>query len=92
MHPFEEGVIKISLPNREVVSHNADSYDEETETYTWKVDNINTREISITFDKTADKYFPLIEILVIVGFVAVCIAGGYFYTKIVMKKDSRNKV
>lgn len=89
---IEEGIINISLPNRKVISHNADSYDEENETYTWKVDNVNTREISITFAKEANKYFPLVEIFAIAGFIAVCIASGYFYTKVIMKKDSRNKV
>ena len=89
---IENGVINISLPNRKVTSHNADSYDEETETYTWKVDNVNTREISITFAKNANKYFPLVEIIAIIGFIVVCIVCGYFYTKVVMKKNSINEI
>lgn len=89
---IEEATINISLPNRKVKSHNADSYDKETDTYTWKVNNDNEREITITFAKKADKYFPLVEIIAVVVFVVALIVGGYIATKIMGKKNSRNKV
>lgn len=89
---IEEATINISLPNRKVKSHNADSYDKETDTYTWKVNNDNEREITITFAKKADKYFPLVEIIAVVVFVVALISGGYIATKIMGKKNSRNKV
>lgn len=89
---IEEATINISLPNRKVKSHNADSYDKETDTYTWKVNNDNEREITITFAKKANKYFPLVEIIAVVVFVVALIGGGYIATKIIGKKNSRNKV
>ena len=68
---IEEATINISLPNRKVKSHNADSIDEETDTYTWKVNNIDEKELTITFAKDANKYFPLVEIIAIVAFVVI---------------------
>ena len=42
--------------------------------------------------KKADKYFPLVEIIAVVVFVVALIGGGYIATKIMGKKNSRNKV
>lgn len=89
---IEEAFINISLPNRKVKSHNADSIDEETDTYTWKVNNIDEKELTITFAKDANKYFPLVEIIAIVAFVVFFIVAGYIATKIIGRKDSRNRV
>lgn len=89
---IEEGTINIVLPNRKVISHNADSYDEKSNTYTWKVNNVDTKELTITFSKNVSKEFPIVEIIAIIVFVIVCIAGGYIGFKTMGKKDSRNKV
>lgn len=88
----EEGVVNIKLPNRKVYEHNADSYDEETGTYTWNINNVNEREISITYAKKADKHFPIVEIITIIAFISIFIAIGYIGTKLIGKKDSRNKI
>lgn len=91
-YEVDEGIVNIKLPNRKVYEHNADTYDEETDTYTWNINNDKAREISITFAKKATKVFPIVEIIAIIAFVLILLVAGYIGTRIVGKKDSRNKV
>jgi len=68
---IEEGEINIQLPFK-VISHNADSYDEATNTYTWLIEKPGVeREITITFDKSKieDAFNPLY--LIIGGIIIV---------------------
>ena len=64
------------------------------------IDNVPEEEVLPTdpisfeyyIDQKADKYFPLVEIIAVVVFVVALISGGYIATKIMGKKNSRNKV
>lgn len=91
-YAVDEGIVNIKLPNRKVYQHNADSYDEESNTYTWNINNDKDREISITFAKKSTRVFPIVETLAIIIFVLVFIVAGYIGMKIVGKKDSINEI
>lgn len=91
-YPVDEAVINIKLPNRKVYEHNADSVDEATNTYTWNVTNDKQRDISITFAKKSNIEIPVVKIVTILVIVGLLVVAGFVGTKIMGKKDSRNKV
>jgi len=86
-----EATINIQLPF-EVIDHNADNYNESTNTYTWNIDRAGAeKEIFITFDKTIKK--DLMQLYLIIGgiIVVVLIIVVYVYGALAGSKR-RNEI
>lgn len=84
--------ITISLPFK-VSDHNADTYSEKNNTYTWYIDSATSeKEINLTFNKNKiyvynfSKYVSLFLIIILV------LALIYFIRKIILKNKLNNKI
>lgn len=87
----DEATINIVLPFK-VVNHNADSFDEDTNTYTWNFnEDTEEREITITFNKTIEKPFNSIYIIIGIGIVVVLIIF-LIISKFMDTHKDRNKI
>lgn len=81
--------INIRLPFV-VTKHNADSYDEKTNTYTWKITKkTENKEINLTFDKTKIYIYNLVMYISIVILILIIIIL-ILVTRSIFKKNKKN--
>ena len=94
--PIEELKVKIKVPYV-IAKHNADEYDEKTNTLTYKFNYSSFyKTLELSFDKDQEFKAPGIDILKIVftvlGFGVAGIIGYFIYKKMYAKSKKNNKI
>jgi len=90
LYEVKNFVLNIKLPYV-VTSHNADSYDAKTNTYTWTIKlSDENKEINLTFDKTRVYVYNLVMYISICVLIIICIALIIYARKIIKKNKINN--
>ncbi len=92
-YEINDGKITVKLINRTAIDHNADEVNEDEHTYTWNIENnLESRELFISFNEEVDKIFPLYEVIAVATVGILIIVAIFISIKVSNLKKLRNEV